>query len=240
MEQPINTTQPQVAKAEPIPGVPAGLEYLSQLDQLVIKQKVELLELVSGLETANKYKVKNSMGQDVYSATEESDFCSRQCCGPHRGFKISIKDKHSGQEIISCERPFKCFGGCPGVPHEMSIKSAVTGELLGKVVQNWHLTHPKFTIYDAADNPIFKMHGPFCACNFCSDVNFQIDDLNGTQVGLIAKQWSGIIKEAYTDADNFSVNFPIDLDVKLKAVLLGAVFLVDFMYFEQAANNDRD
>ena len=231
--QPINTTQPQMAIAKPIPDVLGGLEYLSQLDQLIIKQKVEILEIVTGMETANKYKIKNSMGQDVYSATEDSDFCERQFCGWDRGFKISIKDNHSGQEIISCERPFKCCGGCPCQPHEISIKSAVTGELLGKVVEDWHLIYPKFTVYDAADNPIFKMHGPFCNC--CADVNFQIDDLNGTQVGLIKKQWSGLLKEAFTDADNFGVTFPVDLDVKMKAVMLGAVFLVDFVYFEYNA-----
>jgi len=237
----INTQQPQqnwMPQANPIAGVPAGLEYLSQIDQLVIKQKVELLEMMTDLETANKYKIKNSMGQDVYSAKEQSGFCMRQCCGPQRGFRMSIKD-HTNREVISCKRPFKCFGGCPCTPHEMTIESPITGEVLGKVKQNWHLTHPRFTVYDNAGNPVFKMHGPCCGCNWCSDVNFKVDDMNGTQVGLVQKQWTGILKEAYTDADNFSVSFPIDLDVRLKAVLLGAVFLIDFMYFEQASNNNN-
>ena len=37
----------------------------------------------------------------------------------------------------------------------------------------------------------------------------------------------------FTDAQNFGVTFPIDLDVKVKATLLGATFLIDFMYFEK-------
>ena len=41
----------------------------------------------------------------------------------------------------------------------------------------------------------------------------------------------------FTDADNFGINFPIDLDVKVKATLLGATFLIDFMYFEKQNNN---
>lgn len=45
------------------------------------------------------------------------------------------------------------------------------------------------------------------------------------------------MKEAYTDADNFGVTFPLDLDVKMKATLLGAVFLLDFMFFEQPQNS---
>ena len=47
-----------------------------------------------------------------------------------------------------------------------------------------------------------------------------------TEVGKISKQWTGFIREGYTDADNFGATFPMDLDVKMKAVLLGAVFLI--------------
>ena len=44
---------------------PQGLEYLTLVDQVLIKQVVELLEVVTGWETNNKYKVLNKMGQQV-------------------------------------------------------------------------------------------------------------------------------------------------------------------------------
>lgn len=50
-------------------------------------------------------------------------------------------------------------------------------------------------------------------------------------VGRINKQWTGYVQEAFTDADNFGIKFPLDLDVKIKAVLLGACFLVVSIYF---------
>uniref|UniRef100_A0A8R1DRL5 Phospholipid scramblase n=1 Tax=Caenorhabditis japonica TaxID=281687 RepID=A0A8R1DRL5_CAEJA len=56
---------------------------------------------------------------------------------------------------------------------------------------------------------------------------------NGAVVGAITKKWGGCCRETFTDADTFAVNFPGDLDVKLKGVLLGATFLIDFMEFEQ-------
>ena len=81
-------------------GCPPGLQYLTMVDQLLIKQKVEILEAVTGFETANKYEVLNSMGQNVgkpssyqhnylvnlqvYKAKEDSDCCTRNCCGPGR------------------------------------------------------------------------------------------------------------------------------------------------------------
>ena len=36
------------------------------------------------------------------------------------------------------------------------------------------------------------------------------------EVGKITKQWSGLGKEMFTDADNFGINFPMDLDVKVR------------------------
>lgn len=42
---------------------------------------------------------------------------------------------------------------------------------------------------------------------------------------------SGLLREAFTDADNFGIQFPMDLDVRMKAVMLGACFLiVSLMY----------
>jgi hypothetical protein len=61
---------------------------------------------------------------------------------------------------------------------------------------------------------------------------------DGTEVGKVTKQWSGVAREAFTDADNFGINFPMDLDVRIKTVLLAAVFLIDFMFFEQTDNKN--
>nr|KAG5696672.1 hypothetical protein BaRGS_012041 [Batillaria attramentaria] len=53
------------------------------------------------------------------------------------------------------------------------------------------------------------------------------------QVGEISKQFSGLLKELFTDADNFGIKFPLDMQVDLKANLLGSVFLIDFAFFEK-------
>ena len=90
-----------------IQGCPPGLEYLTQIDQLLVKQEVEIFEVMTGIETANKYKIQNSMGQDVYKAEEKSDFCSRMCCGPIRDFHMEITD-HTGREVLHLDRPLNC------------------------------------------------------------------------------------------------------------------------------------
>ncbi len=65
----------------------------------------------------------------------------------------------------------------------------------------------------------------------CGDVEFQVLSKDkSTQFGKITKQWSGLVRELYTDADNFGISFPIDLDVNIKAILLGACFLIVRLY----------
>lgn len=54
----------------------------------------------------------------------------------------------------------------------------------------------------------------------------QVVSLTGEKVGKISKQWSGLAREIFTDADFFGISFPLDLDVRMKAVLLGATFLI--------------
>lgn len=46
------------------------------------------------------------------------------------------------------------------------------------------------------------------------------------EVGKISKQWSGFVREYFTAADNFGITFPMDLDVKMKANMIGALFLI--------------
>lgn len=45
-------------------------------------------------------------------------------------------------------------------------------------------------------------------------------------MGKISKQWSGVVREMFTDADFFGITFPMDLDVRMKATMLGACFLI--------------
>ena len=44
---------------------PPGLEYLAQIEQVYIKQQVEMLEVVTGMHTENRYEIRNSVGQLV-------------------------------------------------------------------------------------------------------------------------------------------------------------------------------
>ncbi|XP_066455393.1 phospholipid scramblase 2-like isoform X1 [Eleutherodactylus coqui] len=219
----------------PNPNCPPGLEYLCQIGQLLIHQQVELLEVFTGFESNNKYVIKNSMGQKVYFAAEQNDCCTRNCCGSDRPFTIAIID-NCGQEVIRLTRPLRCSLCCfPCCLQKLEVQ-APPGNVVGYVKQNWHPCLPRFTLLNEREEEIFKVHGPCYTCSCCSDVDFELKSLGDAVVGKICKQWSGLAKELFTTADNFGVQFPMNLDVKMKAVALGACFLIDFMFFEKSAD----
>lgn len=218
-----------------IPGVPPGLEYLSMVDQLLVHQKKELLEVFLGCETQNKYVIKNSLGQQVYRAKEDTDCCTRNCCGPSRPFDIEILD-NAGNEVIHFNRGLRCEYCCCFCCLQRLEVSAPPGTVIGRVVQEWSICTPKYRIENERGECLLRIEGPFlCTCKCCADINFKVLSKDGTtKVGKVSKQWSGLLTESFTDADHFGINFPVDLDVRVKAVLLGALFLIDYMYFEQS------
>ncbi|CDQ62453.1 unnamed protein product [Oncorhynchus mykiss] len=129
--------------------------------------------------------------------------------------------------------PFKCC-----VP-QLEVQ-APPGTTIGYVSQDWNPCVPKFSIKGANKETVMKLEGPCFACNCCGDVNFKLTGKDGGKpIGRISKQWSGLIKEVFTDTDNFGIQFPMDLDVKMKAVLMGTCFLIDFMFFEKVGNTKQ-
>ncbi|CAL8376669.1 phospholipid scramblase 2 isoform X1 [Gadus morhua] len=220
-------------------GVPPGLEYLTQIDQVLIHQKIELLEALFSFETNNQYEIKNSLGQKIYKAKEKNDCCTRNCCGSLRSFDMKIKDNND-REVIRLIRPFRCVScWCPCCLQELEVQ-APPGTTIGYVNQDWHPCLPRFSISNANKEKVMALEGPCFACNCCGDVNFELKSKDGKEpIGRISKQWSGLLKEVFTDTDNFGIQFPMDLDVKMKAVLMGACFLIDFMFFEKVGEANQ-
>lgn len=220
---------------------PPGLEYLTTVDQLMVKQKVELLEALVGWETNNKFTVKNTQGQKVFLAIEINDCCTRNCCGPLRPFEMKVLDNYK-HEVIHFERPLAC-DSCwfPCCLQTLNVFSP-PGALIGSIEQEWSLLTPQFNIKNGAGDVVLRIEGPMCRFAMCgADVEFKVLSRDSsTQVGRISKQWSGLLREAFTDADYFGISFPMDLDVRMKAVLLGACFLIDAMFFEKSANTETD
>ncbi|XP_069476468.1 phospholipid scramblase family member 5-like [Ambystoma mexicanum] len=213
---------------------PPGLAQLSKLEQLIIHQQVELIGVLLGTETSNKYEIKNNLGQRVYFAIEENQFFDRTFCGPIRSFTMRIAD-NKGQEVIHVIRPLRC-NTCwiPCYLQKLEVQ-APPGSTVGFIIQNWHPLQPKFTIQNERKEDVLKIIGPYATCGCLGDVDFEVKTLNEkSTIGKISKYFSGFVNNVFTNADNFGIHFPLDLDVKMKSVMIGVCFLIDVMFFEHS------
>jgi hypothetical protein len=203
-------------------GLELALERLAAADALFIKQQVERLEAFTGWETPNQYAISDSMNNVLFYAAEKSDsfaeLLSRLFLKAARPFTIHVVTP-SGEPVVSLERPFRFFF------HEVNVIGP-RGEHLGTVEKQFTLLNRIYRVTDEKSGETFEIYGPMWR-----PWTFKIRR-NGHECGMIKKKWSGALKEMFTDADSFGIEFPRDIDARRKAVLLGAVFLVDFVHFE--------
>jgi len=205
---------------DPIEGVPAGLESLNQLDQLLVKLDWD------------GFTVHNLSGQECYQAVEESDLLPRKFCSWGRSFKIHIKDR-TGRSVIEIDKSFNCLHlACfPSHRFKMTIKAALTGEILGFVKQGRLPMVPcmrttSYSIYDKENNLIFTIRSPKYLTS-----EFTINDSNGIKCGNITGP--NYLVEPRLSNPDFILSFPLNLDVQLKATLLGVVFMIDYMFYRR-------
>ena len=200
------------------------MEKLKSLNSLVVSQKKEWGEILSGFETKNKYVVSDETGKAMYYAAEEGgSILLRWFLKALRPFTLVVLTD-SNQVLLRVKRPFRFFF------HEADIVD-YQDKSLGVLRKRFSLLRRKYSVLDSTGKEIFQLFGPIL-----KPWTFIIKN-NDVEYGKITKKWSGLLKEGFTDADNFGVVFPKEWDVKLKALFLGAVFLIDFVHFENKGNN---
>ena len=122
-----------------------------------------------------------------------------------------------------------CFPCCM---QRMEITSP-PGNVIGYIMQEWSLFHSKFRVEDASGEVVMRIEGPFWKVSCGASIDFSILSKDATHlIGKIRKRWSGLAQEVFSNADNYEITFPRDLHVDMKSVILGACFLIDFMFYE--------
>jgi len=200
------------------------MDGLSSTSSLVVSQQKEWGEILSGFETKNKYVVSDDSGRRLYLAAEEGGSAlTRWFLKALRPFTIAVL-ADDGQVVLRVVRPFRFYF------HRAEIVDS-QGRLLGTIQRQFSMLRRIYSVLDASGQEAFQLFGPIL-----HPWTFQIK-AGEDEYGKITKKWSGIAKESFTDADNFGVTFPAEWDVRAKAIFLGAVFLIDFVHFENKGNN---
>ena len=199
------------------------MERMAEVEGLVVSQKKEWAEVLTGFETANKYTVLDSAGNVLYVAAEEGGgfgtMLGRWILKSMRPFKVSVMTSE-GQAVMRAMRPFRF------IYHELKVHNE-KGELLGTIVRQFSILRRIYTVTGPTGQEVCQLFGPML-----HPWTFEIRR-GEEKLGEITKKWGGVLTEGFTDADNFGVTLRKEWDVNTKAVFLGAVFLIDFVHFEK-------
>ncbi len=196
------------------------MENLSAVSALVVSQKKEWGEIVTGFETRNRYTVSDASGNRLYVAAEErGSTLLRLFLKALRPFTVVVLND-DGQTVLRVTRPFRFYF------HRAEIVDR-QGRSLGVIERRFSILRRIYAVSDMSGHEIFQLFGPIL-----HPWTFEIRNA-GVEYGQITKKWSGLLKEGFTDADNFGVTFAAEWGVEVKALILGAVFLIDFVHFEK-------
>uniref|UniRef100_A0A6M2DJK1 Phospholipid scramblase n=1 Tax=Xenopsylla cheopis TaxID=163159 RepID=A0A6M2DJK1_XENCH len=210
----------------------SGLDFLHGVDQVHIQQTVELHDLVSKVESENRYTIKIPMGETLYVACENSKPSHRMLWGSARPFSMRLLDQ-SQQEAFSFQRRLACNAICCGLRSEELEVWAPPGDYLGRVNREFTMFDPLFRICDASGELLFWIVGPHMGlfCTKTSDAEFSILSADRTTPrGSIRHMW-----DHHVTSYNLITFFPSQYtDCRTKALILGAAFLLEYIFFENS------
>jgi len=200
------------------------MERLKAENKLLVRQKKEWGEILTGFETKNKYVIMNAQGEELFYAAEVGgSLLLRLLLKAFRPFKMSIMTK-DGKQLLHLVRPFRFFF------HRLNIYDQ-SGAYIGAIQKRFSILRRIYGILNPSEQECVQLFGPIL-----HPWTFIIKK-NGRDEGKITKRWSGLFKEGFTDADNFEVMLPVESSLSERCLILGAVFLIDFVHFENKSNN---
>ena len=135
---------------------------------------------------------------------------------------LTVKQRKNWWELLvnfEAKNRYVVLGNRMGAAFEVEEQGEGLGELLKRLF-----------LGTARGNELGEIIGPFF-----KPWTFELT-VGGRVIGHIKKKWSGLLKEAFTDADNFEVEFAPDTDPRWKALALAAAVLLDVVHFERAKN----
>ncbi|XP_014218109.1 phospholipid scramblase 1 [Copidosoma floridanum] len=201
----------------------SGTYFLSSVEQLEIQQIVDLNFLLGRTENQSQYRVKVPRAETIFLAVERSGKYQRRFLRSSRQLELNIMDP-SGETAFIVRKPLS-WGCVPTFLHKITVE---TSDLIGSVEQNFTLISTSLTVYDENRQALCYIEGPpVCSCCMSRETQFQILSTDRSrQIASLIRHWDSALVDYST-----LLTFPLNTAVKLKSLLLGAAFLLEFLYF---------
>lgn len=189
---------PPTAPSPEISGVPSGLELLLQINQLTVREK-----FTTSQGWGRSFDVLNDVGQRLFQAEEKV-----VCCGPL--YDVKIRD-NNGKDIIQLLESCGCT-----CTRQVEVQCPPEAPI-GSVKLHWNTMVTHLSVMNASQEVVLLILGPSLQTSIFGSSTFEVKSRDEQHVVGVMRMESG----------NYVVTFPMDLEVTLKAVLLGAVMYLD-------------
>ena len=204
----------------------SNLELTSHT-RLLVQQVREVAELF-GFETRNKYQVMDANRQPIAFAAEEGQgvfsFITRQYLGHWRTFSVHFLGP-DGRALFTAHHPFRFFF------QRIEVRD-ISGRFLGAIEQRFSIFTKRFDVLNERGLPVMEVSSPIWKI-----WNFTFMKM-GRSVATIDKKWSGLFSEAFTDRDNFIIDFADSaMTANERLLILASSIFIDLLYFERKAGN---
>lgn len=196
---------------------------LGKETRILVKQVHEIGEWF-GFETRNKYQIMSETGRPIAFAAEQSTgilgFIFRQYLGHWRRFDVHFFTPDRTPVLIA-HHPFRWF-------FERIEISDVQGRYLGAIQKRFSIFTKRFDIENSRGLTVLEVSSPIWKL---WTFNFEHQ---GRLLASVQKKWSGLLSEAFTDKDNFMVEYndPAMKEEERLLIMASSVF-IDLLYFEQ-------
>jgi uncharacterized protein YxjI len=187
---------------------------LLERDVVVVRQKAKIIEVT------NQYGLEDTEGNAIGSVNEVGQSTVRKAVrlfsqvDQYLSHRLEVHDA-DGATVLTLYRP----------PKLMKSKVEVTdagGEALGTIVQENVVGKKRFALNDAGGTRV----GTLVAENWRA-WDFRIFDTTEAVVGTVNKQFSGLLREAFTTADTYVVQLESSLSGSLRPLAFAAAVAID-------------
>ncbi len=232
---------------------------LESATMVFLRQSVEIFGATIGFDADLSYAILNATGEKLGKAAEHSNCCARRVLSGRRPFEVVVSAATPGDPpVLRFVRPYRGTSpGCCWSLQQLSVYSLqeAGGETeLGIVQQQMSCcggsccVGPLLGVHDAQGHELFTVHGPCIFCDGpCCDITFEVR-ARGEAVGEIRRHGASLTpamdpvgsSTPFADDDECTVGLtmPTGAPILHRALLLGALMLIDTLYFDAFGHAD--
>jgi len=253
-QQPMGMQPGMMMQQQVVLPMGGGLEKLKTMPGVYVSQRADPLEAITGIQMPCKFNFfdLDATGMNpnpirIMRGNEQSNvMLDNLVSAADRPFKMFITMTNGQMDLFNfmyLERP-SAFCQCDN--GEMRVYCLEGGNrLVGTLRGPWAWCDYQVNVHDAANQIRYQLDGtfcqkgilcqPHCPCQQCQVAYFNIKDGTGTRPagGDFQKATSWCSRLFSTNNDNYILHFPPEATVDDKMMLLAAMIMWDFVYFEK-------